>query len=114
MATWAGETVGEFLERSRSENDCYLAAWELIATTGMRRGEALGLRWSDVDLDASVASIRQTVITVNHEVLWGTPKTRAGARLVALDPGTVATLRAHRVRQNEDRLLMGAAGLTTT
>jgi integrase len=37
-------------------------AWSFLATTGCRRGEMLGLRWSDVDLDAGVASIRQQVV----------------------------------------------------
>jgi integrase len=74
----------------------------------MRRGECLGLRWSDVDLTAGRASIVQTVIAVNHAVRFGSPKTARGRRTVVLDPGTVAALREHRQRQLADRLLMGA------
>jgi len=73
----------------------------------MRRGEALGLRWADVDLDDGRAAIRQTVIAVNHQPVVGTPKTTKGRRTVRLDTATVATLREHRKRQAAERLLMG-------
>ena len=107
MRTWPAEVVGQFLKRSRDEGDRYQAAWELLATTGMRRGETLGLRWTDVDLELAVVSIVQTVILVDHVTQYGTPKTKAGARSVDLDPSTVAALLSHRKRQNEERLLLG-------
>ena len=68
-------TVREFLTRSNSDDDRYVAFWTLLATTGMRLGEALGLRWPDIDLDHAQASIQQTVIYVNHDVQFGSPKT---------------------------------------
>jgi integrase len=84
------------------------AAFVVLATTGMRRGECLGLRWSDVNLTAGRVSITQTVIAVNHDVRIGSPKTARGRRTVALDPKTVAALREHRQNQLAERLLMGA------
>jgi integrase len=83
-------------------------AYLLLATTGMRRGEALGLGWQDVDLDAGRASIRQTVIAVHHAPTLGTPKTTKGRRTVVLDAGTVAALREHRKRPAAERLQMGS------
>lgn len=80
----------------------------VLATTGMRRGQALGLRWADVDLDAGRAAVRQTVIAVQHEVRLGTPKTARGRRSVTLDRATVAALREHRARQAAERLQLGA------
>ena len=62
----------------------------------MRRGEALGLRWSDLDLDTGRASIRQTVIAIKHKPELGTPKMAKGRRTVTLDSGTVAALGEHR------------------
>ena len=50
------------------EGSRYHSAWLFLATTGMRRGEALGLRWQDVDLEGARASIRQTVTAVDHRV----------------------------------------------
>jgi integrase len=72
------------------------------------RGEALGLRWADVDLDTGRASIVQTVITVKHKVHFGDPKTAKGTRTVSLDPATITALREHRKRQAAERLQMGA------
>ncbi|MGE5764987.1 MAG: tyrosine-type recombinase/integrase, partial [Mycobacterium leprae] len=106
MVTWTAQELREFL--AATTNDRLHAAWVLLATTGMRRGEALGLRWSDVDLNAARAAVRQTVIAVRHEVAFGTPKTAKGRRTVALDAGTVTALREHRKRQNAERLQVGA------
>jgi integrase len=104
--TWTADQLRSFLEGTRGSR--YSAAYLLLATTGLRRGEALGLRWSDLDLDAGRASIRQTVIAIRHTVMVGTPKTAKGRRTVTLDSGTVTALREHRRRQAAERLLMGA------
>jgi len=76
MVTWTAEQVGTFIEGV--QDDRLSAAYLLLATTEMRRGEALGLRWSDVDLDAGRAAIRQTLNAVNHQPTFGTPKTAKG------------------------------------
>ncbi len=79
----------------------------LLATTGMRRGEALGLRWSDVDLDAGRLRVVPTIIQVGSKVTVGEPKTAGGRRPIALDAGTVAVLREHRKRSPEEGMLVG-------
>jgi integrase len=70
--------------------------------TGMRRGEVLGLRWKDLDLDASRISVRQALVSVAYEVIITTPKNHH-ARTIDLDEGTVRRLREHRQRQQADR-----------
>ena len=105
VQTWTGSTVAEFLTLSRG--DRLLAAWLLLATTGMRRGEVLGLRWADVDFALRKLAVRQTLIAVAHEPEFGSPKTAKGRRVVALDTGTLAALRAHRALQSGERLAMG-------
>jgi integrase len=107
METWSAEQLRDYLQRTQAANDRYHAFWVLLATTGMRRGEALGLRWSDLDLTTGVASIVQTVIVVDHHVQLGSPKTAQGIRTVDLDTGTMTALKAHRKRQAEERLLVG-------
>lgn len=107
MVTWSASELALFLDGART-TDRHWPAYLLLATTGMRRGEALGLRWADLDLTASRAAIRQTVVTVNHQVLLGTPKTAKGRRTVTLDAVTVAALREHRKAQAAERLLIGA------
>jgi integrase len=105
MTTWTAGELRAFLDHIQDHR--LYAAFVLLATTGMRRGECLGLRWPDVDLVAARLSIVQTVICVHHEIRIGSPKTAKGRWTVALDPGTVAVLRAHRKRQLAERLLMG-------
>jgi len=106
MTTWTADELRAFLDHVRDHR--LYPAFLLLATTGMRRGEALGLRWPDVDFGAARLSVVQTIIAVNHEVRVGSPKTAKGRRTVALDQGTVAGIRAHRKRQLAERLLMGA------
>jgi integrase len=103
--TWTPDQLRAFLEGTRSSR--HRTAYLLLATSGMRRGEALGLRWRDLDLDGGRASIRQTVIAVKHTAMLGTPKTAKGRRTITLDKGTVAALREHRKQQAAERLLIG-------
>lgn len=104
--TWNVEELRAFLAYVADER--LYAAWLFAATTGARRGEVLGLRWRDLDLDAGRASITQTVLAVRNVVSFSTPKTLRGRRAIALDGVTVTALRAHRVRQNAERLRAGS------
>ena len=107
MRTWDGPTVARFLELVR--DDRHYPTWLFLATTGCRRGEALGLRWGDADLDAAKIAIRQTVTSIGHE-LRVAPRTKTGKpRPVQLDAATVAALRSVRARQAQERLLLGPA-----
>ncbi len=82
--------------------------WRLIAMTGCRRGEALGLRWADLNLDDAVVTFAWQRTIAGGRVVEGAPKTNAGNRSVSLDTDTVRMLRAWRAQQNAERLLMGA------
>ena len=108
MKTWSARELRTFLDHVK--NDRLYAAWALAATTGMRRGEVLGLTWQELDLDAGRASITRTLTVVGgYELHFSEPKTAAGRRLVALDPQTVAALEAHREAQLLERSLMREA-----
>lgn len=100
MSFWQPEELREFLESV--EGHRLEAAWHLAAMTGMRRGEILGLRWQDVDLDTARVSVRQALVSVGYEVLTSSPKNHQ-ARVIDLDPDTVEQLRRHRDRQLVDR-----------
>ncbi len=77
--------------------------------TGMRLGEVLGLRWSDVDLEKKTARISQTVQETNEGLVFVPPKTHRSRRSVSL-PGFVAhALRKHKKEQSERRLVGGSA-----
>ena len=105
LRTWSAEELRAFL--AHVEGDRLHAAYVLAATTGLRRGELLGLRWRDLDLNAGRLSVTQTLVSVNYRVSFSTPKTAKGRRSVALDAATVAALRAHRARMLEERLSLG-------
>ena len=74
--------------------------------TGMRRGEILGLRWGDVELDDQRLAVRHTLLSVAYELRDSTPKSHQ-ARVIDLDPGTVEVLRAHRARQDDEQAAWG-------
>lgn len=105
MKAWTAEELRTFLE-SVAEDRLY-AAWLLAASTGMRRGEVLGLRWSDLDLDRASIGVRQALVQVGKELTFSSPKTARGCRSVALDPTTVSALRDHRKRQVAEMLALG-------
>lgn len=105
MTTWSPEQLRTFFDGLDSHR--LAAAYLLAATTGMRRGEVLGLRWQDVDLTARHLHVRQTVLSVNYEITFGQPKTKRGERRIALDTATVQILREHRVRQDRERAAVG-------
>src|SRR6266545_605862 len=111
---WSAEELRTFLEAI--SGDRLAAMWLLFATTGMRRSELLGLPWSAVDLDVTPGrlGVVQTVVVVDKRpVVVAEAKTVTSRRQLALDPFTVAALKAHRVRQLEERLAWGPAWTDT-
>ncbi len=82
--------------------------WHLLLLEGMRRGEALGLRWSDVNWERGTAHIVQTVAADKTNrgaaIVQDRAKTKASARTVRLTPDTLAILKDHRKAQLERRL----------
>lgn len=75
----------------------------LIAGTGLRRGEALALRWSDIDLDCAMLVVRGTLGRVGGKLIITEPKTDRSRRSVPLSAPLVAILRTHRVEQDAER-----------
>jgi integrase len=81
------------------------ALWYLLATTGMRRGEACGLRWDAVDLKNGLVTVRRARVQVGGRVVESEPKTKRGRRVIRIDGPTVAALEVwnleQRVQHNE-------------
>lgn len=107
MSTWTADELRRFLRSV--ESDRLYPLWLLFATSGMRRGEALGLRLEDVDLTAGRVAVRQALIAVGYEVQISKPKRKRSRRSIPLDAGTMAALKAWKVRRAEERLAWGAA-----
>ncbi len=113
---WEAVELGRFLDYAAA--DRLGALFEVIAATGLRRGESLGLRWEDVDLERGRLVVRRQVIQVDAagrqpcpycgqahaEAAFGRPKTASGEdRIVDLDTSTVGVLLGHRLAQDAER-----------
>jgi integrase len=103
MTVWDAKQLRLFLQEVSSHR--LYPAFYLLATTGMRRGEVLGLRWSDVDLDGHSISVSRALVIVAYEPQLSDVKTGHGRRTIDLEPKTVAVLRAWKKRQMEERML---------
>jgi integrase len=104
---WTAAEVGRFLAHVQA--DRLGALWILAASTGMRRGELLGLRWRDVDLDGAELRIRQTYVAYGRLRVFKEPKTERARRTIPLTPRVVSALKAHRKAQSAERLAAGPA-----
>lgn len=124
---WEPGELGQFLDSIGAHR--LGAMFETIAGTGLRRGEAVGLRWDDVDLAARVIVVRQQIVQEsgrkkNNEapaacpyceaghlgMSFGRPKTASGEnRVIDLDESTVGALLSHQLRQGEERQAWGDA-----
>ncbi len=90
------------------------AAWSTLympilvsVTTGLRRGELLGLRWVDATLDHGELAVRRSLQQTRDGLTYKEPKTACARRTVTLPPLTVEALRQHKVSQTEQRLRLG-------
>jgi integrase len=107
LQVWTAAELRAFLAHVEAER--LYALWLLASSTGMRRGELLGIQWPDLDLGRARVAVRRSLVTVGHEVVVSEPKTAKGRRSVALDPATVAGLKAWRKHQAAERLAWGPA-----
>jgi integrase len=105
MAVWTPAKLSTFLASivgNRNE-----ALFRLLAMTGMRRGEVVALRWSDVPLDRHRLTVNQAATVVDGDELVDVPKTRRSRRVIDLDGDAVVLLQRHRSRQRELFLRLG-------
>jgi integrase len=93
-----------FLESTRESGDRFEALYPLAITTGLRRGELLGLRWEDVDLERRTLRVGRALVREGGRHTLGETKTKRGRRQVKLTPRTVNALKAHRKKQLEEKM----------
>ena len=101
LPVWSAEQLAAFL--ASVADDRLYALWRLLAMTGMRRGEALGLAWEDLDMESGTVTIRRAWVPVNGVAQMSEPKTKRGRRTIALDPVTQEALKAHAARQADEQ-----------
>lgn len=98
---------------SGTVEDRHGVLWALLANTGMRPSEALGLRWDSVDLSAGVVKIRQSLVPRIKKETGSTwklddPKTPSSRRAISVPAKTLLALKRHRVQQAAERLVAGS------
>lgn len=104
---WSPDQVAVFLEWSAGDRLHLL--YRLVLLRGLRRGEATGLLWSDVDLDARQLRVTIPILQLGGRLVTSRAKTRAGERTVALDVETAAMLKRHHTAQKRERMQWGSA-----
>ncbi len=105
--TWTADECQAFLTRASSDR---LYAALRLAIFGMRRGEILGLRWSDVELSGTPSiTIRRARVLVDYVVVEKSPKSVRSARKLPLDAATARALQALRDRQVLEEMEAGTA-----
>ena len=102
---WDAAQMHRFL--SGIEHDRLASLWWFYVTTGVRRGEALGLRWSDLDLARGRATITNQRTMAAGRIVEGPPKTQSGARTVSLDGGTTERLARWQREQRAEFFALG-------
>ena len=102
------EQASKLLDVIRDERDRFEALYVLALTTGLRIGELLGLKWSDIDLDARRLRVSRQLQCSEGGLIFTEPKA-ASRRTVDLPASTVEALKRHRKRQVEETLKAGGA-----
>lgn len=109
MVTWSAEQLKAFLTWNRDVyKDELHPLWLVLANTGMRRGEALALRWGDIDHKAARISIRRAADSVQRGVTK-TPK-NGRARVVDADAALLSTLKSFRATKAQISLELAKPG----
>ncbi|MGC8536965.1 MAG: site-specific integrase [Rhizomicrobium sp.] len=99
------DQVGVLLKAARSTR--MYTPILLAITTGLRRGEVFGLRWTDIDLENGRLSVAQALEQTKAGIAFKAPKTKRSRRTVTLPSVTIEALRAHRAKQAAERLALG-------
>lgn len=112
---WSRAERSKFLAWSKSQNSPFYSFWFVAASTGLRRGELLGLRWHDIKLDEERLSVRSQLLSLPspHKdgpkfiLTYQQPKTNGSRRTVPLDEATIKVLLKHRTEQSSVRHALG-------
>ena len=108
MQALTGEQAQQFL--AVAAGDPLEALYVVALTTGMRQGELLGLKWTDLDLAVGTVQVRRTITRLAKKGFTvSEPKTAKSRRKIHLTHLAIEALKRHRIRQNEAKLAAGPA-----
>lgn len=107
--SWSSDEARKFLESARADDDPLYAAYALVLVTGLRKGEALGLTWEDVDLDAGELTIGRQLQRVRGQLLQRDTKTQASDATLPLPDICLTALKLRSGQRDEARAAAGKA-----
>jgi integrase len=105
LKVWDVPDVKKFIEETK-EKSRYSIIFLLAVYTGMRQGELLGLRWSDIDFEKGVLRIQQTLSHDGKE-LRAHAKTKTSIRSLAISPETISALKKQRKMILQEKMFLG-------
>ncbi|WP_345638476.1 site-specific integrase, partial [Streptomyces lacrimifluminis] len=107
VMVWTPQQFGAFLDAA--EGDRLYAILHLMGTRGLRRGEAVGQDWHEIDLDVGLITPAKEIVVDGWDIYESEPKTDGSANTIALDSTTISELRDHKARQEKERAQWGDA-----
>ncbi|MGC4804987.1 tyrosine-type recombinase/integrase [Micromonospora sp. DT233] len=107
VMVWTPKQAGEFLDYAETHDIALYPLFALILHRGLRRGEAVGLTDTAVDLDTALLTISQQLSTHGYTPVIKKVKSESGNRVISLDSHTLAALRAHHARRARWKLASG-------
>ncbi|MEV8609497.1 site-specific integrase [Amycolatopsis sp. NPDC051373] len=106
VMVWTPEQIGRFLDQA--EGHPYYPLFHIIAYRGLRRGEACGLPWWNIDLFNRTITISTAIVQLGWKTEFGEPKSEASGRVITFDEATTLVLRRQKTHQKELRAAAGA------
>nr|WP_275587268.1 site-specific integrase [Micromonospora terminaliae] len=107
--SWSSDEARKFLESARADEGPLYAAYALVLVTGLRKGEALGLTWEDVDLDAGELTIGRQLQRVRGQLLHRDTKTQASDATLPLPDICLAAIKLRQEQRDEAQAAAGNA-----
>lgn len=105
---YSKDELNIFLRDAKEYNFKYFVFFRLLAYSGMRKGEALALKWSDINFNDNTISINKDVtVGLNNELYEDTPKTENSFRNLNMDAATMEYLKEYRLMQQKTMLKLG-------
>lgn len=93
---------------SEAKNHRFYVPFLLECHTGLRRGELLGLRWRDINIEKKTISVNQSLIRTRQKgLVMSDPKTEKSKRTIPISEEVIAVLKGHKANQNQNKLLAG-------
>jgi integrase len=106
LQTWTKEEVNKFLAQAKKHK--YFIIYYLAVNTGMRRGELIGLKWSDIDFKKKRLEVNRQVQRTDEGLIFKQPKSKAGYRVIPITTDVVKQLKKQKIRQSEKKLALGS------